>query len=65
MKSVLLLDVARETKTTLTRAVHEKLKMENAKRAKGMKGVKAAGERHIKSRRERKVKEREKDGRKE
>ena len=58
MESVLLLDMAQKTKTTLTRAVHEKLKMQNAKRAKGMKGVKAAGERHIKRGKERMVKER-------
>ena len=42
--------MTQKTKTTLTRAVHEKLKIENAKRAKGMKGVKVAGERKVKER---------------
>ena len=40
--------MAQKTKTTLMRAAYEKLKVENAKRAKGMKEVKAAGERKVK-----------------
>ena len=42
--------MAQKTKTILTRAAHEKLKIENAKRAKGMKVVKVAGERKVKER---------------
>ena len=43
--------MARKTKTMLTKAMHEKLvklKVENVKRARGMKGMKEARERHVK-----------------